>query len=721
MVQENKSWIYRIEGFSPEECALNGNRFMLGNGYMGYRGTLEEFGKEQLVGCMLNGVYDQVAGKWREPVNAPNGLFARIEGAGKIVSHAQELDVRFGHVSRHTVYENVSVTSSRFVSQDDVHLICMEYTVRSVQPGRITIHTGIDADVWDINGPHLQDVQTTCVDDVLRCVAHTGELGITVAVCEAIEAEVPASGNKAMRTLEIDAEAGREYTFRKYISIFTSLDNDDPVQAAHDYCLRAQASGYAELAEAHDACWNKIWQRCDVRIDGDDEAQFALRYSLYQLQLAAPRHSDRVSIPARALSGQVYKGAVFWDTEMFMTPVFALTDPVVARNLILYRYHTLEGAREKAAEYGFRGAYYAWEGQERGNDACSHFNVTDVFTNRPMRTYFRDKQIHISADIVYAIWKYYEQTGDFSVFADGAAEVVAECARFFYSHAYYKKGKQRYELLDVTGPDEYHERVNNNAYTNRMAKFTLDTAILALELLEKRAPEEFQALDNKIGFLAELDDWRDMASRLWLPAPDETTGIIPQFDGYEKLEDLSLAELKNRVLDPNEYWGGGNGVATTTKILKQADVVLMLNLFKDEFPAKTIAANWEYYEPRTEHGSSLSACAYAMVAAHIGKPDWAYDYFMKTATVDLTGKSKQYVGPLYIGGTHPAANGGAWLSAIFGFAGLHVDERGIHIKPSLPSHWKGMSFSIEWQGVRYSIEIKGNDASVVPCKENCYA
>ena len=161
-------------------------------------------------------------------------------------------------------------------------------------------------------------------------------------------------------------------------------------------------------------------------------------------------------------------------------------------------------------------------------------------------------------------------------------------------------------------------------------------------------------------------------------------------------------------------------MATTTKILKQADVVLMLNLFKDQFPTETIAANWEYYEPRTEHGSSLSACAYAMVAAHIGKPDWAYDYFMKTATVDLTGKSKQYVGTLYIGGTHPAANGGAWLSAIYGFAGLHIDERGIHIKPSLPKHWKGMSFSIEWRGERYSIEIAGNDVTIVPVKEHNY-
>lgn len=717
----NQSWCFGIEGFSAADIALNGNRFMLGNGYMGYRGTLEEHGKDELAACTLNGVYDQVPGKWREPVNAPNGLYTVIDGAGEILSHKQELDIRHGHMTRRTVYENMTVVSSRFVSQDDVHLICMEYTVSAARAGKITILTGIDPEVWDINGPHLEDIQLDCVDDLVRCVARTGELGTVIAVCEAIESEYQVLVDGGIRTLEIDAQSGAEYTFRKYVSVYTSLDCEDPVIASRNSCLRAAGEGYVRLSEKHDACWERIWACCDVKIEGDDEAQFALRYSLYQLQLAAPRHSDRVSIPARALSGQVYKGAVFWDTEMFMTPVFTLTDPKVARNLIMYRYHTLCGAREKANEYGFRGAFYAWEGQERGNDACTHFNVTDVFTDRPMRTYFRDKQIHINADIVYAILKYYEQTGDFSIFADGAAEVIAECARFYYSYAYYKKDKERYELLDVTGPDEYHERVNNNAYTNRMVKLTLDTAVQILEQMKAEAPDDYSELENRIGIEAEIDGWRHMSENLYLPEPDPVCRIIPQFDGYDRLEDVPLETLRQRVLNPNEYWGGGNGIATTTRILKQADVVLMLNLFKEEFSQEIIRENWAYYERRTEHGSSLSACAYAMVAAHIGKPDWAYDYFMKTATVDLTGKSKQYVGTLYIGGTHPAANGGAWLSAIFGFAGLTFDENGPCLNPSLPKHWKHMAFRVQWRGRRYMIEIGDGGASVLPAEEECYA
>jgi nigerose phosphorylase len=686
------AWCFRVEGYDPGAVALNGNRFMLGNGYMGVRGTLEEHGKAQRAGCMLNGVYDQAPGKWREPVNAPHGFYTTIDGAGDIIEHEQTLDFRHGRMARRTRYENATVSSERFVSLADVHLMCMRYRAAPNPGAAVRVRTGIDTEIWEINGPHFKSLERDQCDGVHGVVGVTGELGISIAVCEAVEPH--------------DA-----YSFTKYVAVYTALDGDDPLKAARRKCLEAKAAGYEKLGRAHDACWDEVWRRCDVRIEGDDAAQFALRYSLYQLQLAAPRYSDRVSIPARGLSGQVYKGAVFWDTEMFMTPVFTLTDPAVARHLILYRYHTLEGARRKAAEYGYRGAFYAWESQERGNDACTLFNVTDVFTNRPIRTYFRDKQIHISADIVYAIWAYYEHTGDLSIFTDGAAEVAAECARFFYSYAYYKKDTQRYELLDVTGPDEYHERVHNNAYTNRMVKAALHTALTILDRMEREAPAVYAALDRKIGFRAELDAWREMAERLYVPPPD-ANGIIPQFDGYGALEDISLDDLKGRLLNPTEYLGGGNGLATTTQILKQADVVLMLNLFFSDYPESIIRKNWAYYEPRCEHGSSLSACAYAMVAARLGQPDWAYRHFMKTATVDLTGDAKQTIGDLYIGGTHPAANGGAWLSVVYGFAGLRTGAEGISVTPHLPAHWKSLEFRIEYRGRPYRIRIDADGAVV---------
>ena len=720
-IPSESPWQLRVSGWVAGDIALNGNRFMLGNGYLGYRGTLEEFGRAEQVGCLLNGVYDQAAGQWREPVNAPNGLFTRIAGAGEILAHEQVLDLRLACMVRTTTYAapagHITVSSRRFVSQADVHLLCLEYSVCADTAQRLTLHTGIDTEVWDINGPHFGVVQLDCRAGVLSAVARTGELGTTVAVSEALECEFDATVDGGLRTVSFAAAPGVHYLLRKYVAVFTSLDDcADAREAAQAACLEARNHGFDALFAAHAECWEAIWRRSDVRIDGDDPAQFALRYSIYQLQLAAPRHSPRVSIPARGLSGQVYKGAVFWDTEMFMTPVFALTEPQVARNLILYRFHTLAGARRKAAEYGFRGAFYAWESQDTGDDACTHFNVTDVFTGRPMRTYFRDKQIHISADITRAIRNYLDLTADFAILTDGAAEVVAECARFLYSYACYMPDRQRFELHDVTGPDEYHERVNNNAYTNRMAKAALETALDLLDRLQAQAPAYYQLLDRRIHFAAELMGWRQLSAELYQPAPDPVSGIIPQFDGYATLEDVALAELKSRMLNPDEYLGGGNGLAGPTRILKQADVVLMLHLFPDDQPAEIVRANWEYYEPRTEHGSSLSACAYAMVAARIGRPDWAYDYFMQSARVDLTGSSRQYVGPLYIGGTHPAANGGAWLSAVLGFAGLRAGEHGLTVAPRLPAHWQGMEFNVTWRGQRHRVTIRRDHASVEPCE-----
>ncbi len=206
--------------------------------------------------------------------------------------------------------------------------------------------------------------------------------------------------------------AGRPFELDVLAAVFTSLDGPDPVVQSRRVCQEAAERGFSNLLEEHSACWRSRWECCDIVIDGDEEAQRALRFNMYHLLSIAPWYSTRLSIPARGLSGQMYKSAIFWDTEVFMLPFFLHAFPAVARNLLMYRVHTLDGARRKAREYGYRGAFYAWESQESGDDACTLFNITDVIIGRLIRTYFRDKQIHISADIVYAIGNYHEATGD---------------------------------------------------------------------------------------------------------------------------------------------------------------------------------------------------------------------------------------------------------------------------------------------------------------------
>jgi trehalose/maltose hydrolase-like predicted phosphorylase len=368
----------------------------------------------------------------------------------------------------------------------------MEYSISADQECVIDVRTGIDGDVWDINGPHLREITAREQDGILMVSAVTHENAIPVVVSESITFScIPAeltgytqAQEKPVFTREIrQVPIQTTFTFYKFISFVTGLDTPNPREASYALCKQANACGFNGLLAEHTARWSQRWKECDVQIDGDHIAQQALRYSIYQLLAIVPTHTECTSIAARGMSGQMYKGAIFWDTEIFMLPFFTHTFPDLARNLLLYRYHTLDGARRKAREYGYRGAFYAWESQDTGDDACTLFNIIDVFTNRPMRTYFRDKQVHISADIPYAFWQYYTATGDVTIWHDGGAEVVFECARFFLSYIYYNPDKARHEILDITGPDEYHERVHNNAFTNRLAAHTFEICLHVAELL----------------------------------------------------------------------------------------------------------------------------------------------------------------------------------------------------------------------------------------------
>lgn len=716
--------------FDDQAVDRLGNKFLIGNGYIGYRGTLEEHTKEHKVATIVSGLYDQVGTRWREPVNMPNGCYVQIvyQGTplhaqtGRVESHTQTLDMRRGIHERRTTFvtgdgNTITVCARRFASLANHHLICLHYTVRAARDCVLIIRTGIDGDVWDLNGPHLCNIRTFCEDGVIALTAHTHERGVPIAVSECVafadgSQTCVREEKRIIREVRLPVAAGHPQSIAKFVALYTGIDADDPLAAGRELSQAAAQIGFDRLQEEHCARWEDRWERCDVEIEGDEEAQLALRFSLYHLLAVAPTHADNVSIPARGLSGQVYKGAIFWDTEIFMLPFFTYTFPSIARNLLMYRYRTLDGARRKAQEHGFRGAFYAWESQDSGDDACTLFNVTDVFTNRPIRTYFRDKQIHISADVAYAIWEHFSATGDDSILLDGGAEIICECARFFLSYLYYSPERRRYEVLDVTGPDEYHERVHNDAYTNWMVAHTLDVCLRMCAYLQEYYPEQVQALLERLDFGQDLASIRVIAKRLYLPKPDPQSSVIPQFDGYFSLEDVALDDLLRRKLHPHEYLGGGNGLATTTQIIKQADVILALYLFGNRYPREVKAANWEYYEPRTEHGSSLSACSYALVAAQIGKVDRAYEYFIKTAAVDLTGESKQYVGTLYIGGTHPAANGGAWMAAVFGLCGISCSDQTITIQPRLPEHWTKVTVPLIFRGQRLVIELSRNQVVV---------
>jgi kojibiose phosphorylase len=260
--------------------------------------------------------------------------------------------------------------------------------------------------------------------------------------------------------------------------------------------------------------------------------------------------------------------------------------------------------------------------------------------------------------------------------------------------------------------------VNNNAFTNMVVKETLAIATATVSYLRRRHPKVLRALLRKLRIERELPEFQNVARRLYVPGPDPKTGVIEQFDGYLGLREAAVEELKARRVHPNEYLGAGQGLAVPTKIIKQADVVMMLSLFRTRFSSRIKKLNWEYYEPRTEHGSSLSACAYAMVAAEFGNLGFAYDYFLKTAKIDLEAKYKVYVGNVFMGGSHPAANGGAWMTAVLGFGGLQADEKRVAINPRLWRKWRRLNFHLAYKGDDFWINITRTSVTVAALGTN---
>jgi len=724
---------------SEDDVRRRGNVYQIANGYMGYRGTLDEFGVAESVGVTLAGIFDQVGSAWREPVNAPNGAFTEVLLDGvklsalgaHVVGHRQTLHFADARFERETVFrlgeKTLTLRSERFLSAVRPHLGVVRFSVTCDAAAQVTVRTGIDGEVWDLNGPHLESYQSAVRDGVLTLEARTHEAGNRVAVAECVACEwgegaAVTMGRRQLREFRAEIHAGQSWGFTKFFAVFTEQDpiRVPPVEAASAAVREARVLGYDACAAEHASEWRRRWERSDVIIEGDDEAQHALRYSLLQLLMVAPVAGSANSIPARALSGQVYKGAVFWDTEMFILPFFLHTDATKAAELLRYRIKTLDGARRKARTEGpgYRGAFYAWESQDTGDDACSYFNIGDPITGRELRTHFRDKQVHISGDVALAMWRYFEVTGDDSLLLQGGAEVILECARFYFSYAYYNSVRARYEILDVVGPDEYHERVHNNAFTSQVARETFVVALGMVEHLRSNHPASLERLLDKLGIASELPGFVDAAARLHVPSPDEKTGVIEQFEGYHQLRDTSIEALKAQLIHPNEYLGAGQGLAVPTKIIKQADVVMMLNLFKARYSSAIKQANWKFYEPRTEHGSSLSACAYAMVAAEFGDLEFAYRYFLKTAKIDLEAKYKIHAGTIYIGGSHPAANGGAWMTAVFGFGGVHVEAQRIVIEPRLYPAWRKLEFPLSVRGDCFRVRLAADAVTVSAAADN---
>lgn len=662
-----------------------GDLFVIGNGHLGYRGTLEEYRKNDGVGLNVVGFYDRCQDKWRESVNVFNPFYSsvsyqksEISALTEVpISHSLKLDFDENVLYRKSCFKHIDIESSRFVSYVNPCLLGYYYQVKCNEDGDYTLKVGIDSDVNEINGPHFISKTYHNQKDILEITGITNEhKEVTVALkvigLEFDYFEIENSIFYGYKTIHLNK--GDIISYKALAQVACSVFEE---KIDYEIFDKIDDKSFDSYLFRHIKSWKRQYLLSRVTIDGPLELQEGIDYSIFQLMSIAPHHYN-TSIPARGISGQTYKGAIFWDTEIFMLPFYLLTDIKCAKKLIQFRINSLCGAKKKANMLGHKGAFYAWESQEKGYEACSFYNVTDPKTGEPIRTYFIDKQIHISADIVKALFDYVEYSDDKQILYHGGIEMALEVCRFYLNYAKRDELGQ-YHLEDVIGPDEYHERINDNFFTNYIVKSIVKETLNWLKRLRAKSAYRIKRTLSKIGMTQdELKKISAFADNLCLL--DQTT-VIEQFAGYFNLEDILPEKLSTRLIDEKQYWGQ---VAMKTRVIKQADVICALALFSENFSNIQLKDNFEYYEKYTEHGSSLSASMHALVASKIGLKSKAYKYFVKTLLTDLSGESKQYAGGIYIGGTHPASCGGAYLTVFKGFLGAKKTKDGFTFTPTLP-------------------------------------
>lgn len=473
---------------------------------------------------------------------------------GTVLAYRRELDLRTGVLTRLVRWRSpaghtVDIKVERFASLDNPHLLVIRLRATALDfAGTVEVRAGINGYSfnpelyhWELMdqgaaGPQAVYLHTrTRHSRIEACLA----AHLAVAAPEEVAYTPTDCENAPAVAARTTVRPGDTLVVEKRVTLYTGRDVPNVREAALAALEGAVVRPYSDLRAAQESAWAREWEACDVVIEGDDRAQQAVRHSLFQLLIAAPRHDDRVSIPAKTLSGFGYRGHVFWDTDIFILPFFTFTRPEIARNLLMYRYHTLPGARRKAQRHGYEGAMYAWESADTGDETTPRW--VPIRNGDLVRIWCGDIEDHITADVAYAVIQYWRVTGDDAFMRDYGAEIVLDTARFWASRARWNEDRGRYDVLDVIGPDEYHEHVDNNAYTNGMARWNLEAALEVLAWLRKTAPQKAADLESRLGLTDEvLRRWAHVIENLYIPH-DPESGLIEQFEGFFDREDIDLS------------------------------------------------------------------------------------------------------------------------------------------------------------------------------------
>jgi trehalose/maltose hydrolase-like predicted phosphorylase len=728
-------WLLVEDGFTLAREHEVESLMTVGNGYAGVRGSLAERVSLSAPATYVAGFFEIPPGPGEAPELArlPDWTHVEmtVEGhplnleAGDIVAHRRVLDFRQGILFREWRHRDRSgritrVNSLRLASLSDRQLFLqsivmtpenysgqIEVTSRYGQPD-----VGVDATASSPQpAPSVRPPGETPGDHVALGVQAPGtgyvaalalksrlrdESGATIKPVPNVQ------GSQSTERWVWEAELGQTYRLDRLVAISTSRDAPAPTASATCYLAERASEGVDTIIAGHVRAWAAQWQAADVAIDGDDHSQQALRFAAYHLSSAANPEDSRVSIGARALTGDGYKGHVFWDTEIYMLPFYSFVEPTAARALLMYRYNTLPAARDRAHGRGYRGAMYAWESADTGADVSP--SVVLLPNGVVLQNETGQEEHHITADVAYAVWQYWQVTGDAAFFCDAGAEIILETARFWASRGQCAADGQ-YHISHVVGPDEYHVDVEDDAYTNGMARWNLRLGAETAQIVAERWPERWKELVARLAFAPdEVVTWQALTTAM-CSSFDPKTGLIEQCRGYDRLEEIDLAPYAGRTVPIDLILGEAR--VQQSQIIKQPDVVMLLILLWDQFPPNVRQANYRYYDPHTSNGSSLSPSMQALCAARLGNVAQAAQYLRQTAAIDLADNMGNGAAGVHIG-----ALGGLWQAVVFGCAGFRIRPEGLALDPHLPADWKSLRFSVSWHGQRLHLALTASPPMV---------
>ncbi len=711
-------WQIFETGWDPKLQNVHETQFALGNGYIGSRAILEENPPDCRPGTFFAGIYEGTRALVPELINAPNPIDFRISINGEklgvtamdILNHKRILDMHKGILVRRTIYSNArkkrfDYQSMRFFSMHDKNTAVMQIYVTPVdEDATFTLTNSIDTSIMNMGlvtegkKKHVTIVESNKFGNVNCVCTKTIEKEILITYAsQVIVKKARETFSVPNWTFELHLKKGETACITNYLSFYTGFDAsiEETKNNAVKSVAKSVKKGFDQLFREHCKAWENKWKRANIEIYDDPNIERAIRFNIYHLLIAASENCGDVSIGAKALTGEGYRGHVFWDTEIFCLPFFIYTNPSIARNLLLYRYHRLNAARKIAKGKGYQGAMFPWESADTGEETTpswykdSSGNIQKVLT--------MDQECHITADIAYAVVHYFSATNDVDFLLNYGLEIILEAARFWASRVEYNRGEKRYEINHVMGPDEFHEDVNNNAFTNIMVQWNLKIAVKLSRVFQRRYPAEVKNLKARLNLKpSELENWQKIASKIYIPF-SKKTGIIEQFEGFPKKSKILLPELDHRflLLSPTGILN-----IDKTQYVKQADVVMILFLLSDIFSLKTKKNNYLFYEKRTLHQSSLSASIHAILGAEVGEGNKAYNYFKIATYADL----ENIYGNTDMG-IHAASLGGAWQALINGFAGMRIRKGILSFNPQLPSEWKSIKFSIKFRDFDILVNI----------------